>query len=497
MREGSLEPRALETRGAVLLGVSAQGSAALLTESKLFTGMFAGTVSILPVAGGGTREINRAALAADFAGDDSSLCLVTLVKSNLFQLEWPQGEILLAPATSPLRSPRVRGTQVAYFHSTPATIADGEILVLARGGKPRRLARCKGFTSLAWGPDRKEIWFSTYDGGESSIQAVSLRGGTRLLARHPGYLELMDVDPAGRCLAISSSQMRQAFGRAPGTDREVDLTWLDAQTPSGLRADGSQVLLARSEDWELSDDVDLYLRSLAGGPAIRLGTGSIAADLSPDGKWVATFETNDRGQAGIRLIPTGAGASRWYPLAGPSAHSDELWFHPLGGSIDLMEEDTNTSSRLDLATGTVSPGGYPRPVGTTYGQYPRSPDGRRMLLTDNQATAQSEDSLFQFMLFEGEGMAPRPAKGNVNTEVVAGWADNNQEVYLYDRNTTPVQVFRWNPLTGGRRPLFQITPSDPSGVWGIRNLTITPSGRAYVYSVVRKLSDLYLIEGLK
>ncbi len=46
-------------------------------------------------------------------------------------------------------------------------------------------------------------------------------------------------------------------------------------------------------------------------------------------------------------------------------------------------------------------------------------------------------------------------------------------------------------------PLFRIKPSDPSGVWGIRNLTITASGRAYVYSVVRKLSDLYLIEGLK
>jgi hypothetical protein len=58
-------------------------------------------------------------------------------------------------------------------------------------------------------------------------------------------------------------------------------------------------------------------------------------------------------------------------------------------------------------------------------------------------------------------------------------------------------VVRWNPLTGARRPFLRIAPADPSGVWGINHLTITPSGHAYAYSVLRKLSDLYLIEGLR
>ncbi len=49
-----------------------------------------------------------------------------------------------------------------------------------------------------------------------------------------------------------------------------------------------------------------------------------------------------------------------------------------------------------------------------------------------------------------------------------------QEVCLYDRNVIPANVVRWNPLTGARPSLFQIAPSDHSGVWGIRNLTITP-----------------------
>ena len=55
----------------------------------------------------------------------------------------------------------------------------------------------------------------------------------------------------------------------------------------------------------------------------------------------------------------------------------------------------------------------------------------------------------------------------------------------------------WNPLTGSRRPFLKIMPADPAGVFGISNLQVTPSGRAYAYSVVRKLSDLYFIEGLR
>ena len=90
-----------------------------------------------------------------------------------------------------------------------------------------------------------------------------------------------------------------------------------------------------------------------------------------------------------------------------------------------------------------------------------------------------------------------PAKGNSRAEVPAGWTADSREVYLYDRNAIPANVVRWNPVTGARRPFLQIVPADRSGVWGVSWLTITPSGNAYAYSVLRKLSDLYLIEGLK
>ncbi len=497
LREGSLEPRALDVPGAILLGASAQGGAAVLTRPALFNAMFIGTVSVLPLAGGAAREISGAAFAADFAANGSGLCLVTQVGSSRFRMEWPQGEVVVEDGAAVLRSPRTRGAQVAYFRSTPAAFADGEVHVLVKGGRTRILGRFKGFTSLAWGPDGHEVWLSTFDGGESLIQAVSLQGTARLLGRYPGRLELADVDTAGRALAISISQLRQAFGRGPGSDREVDLTWLDAQTPNGITADGKQVLLARWGEWDLSAGTGLYLRPLSGGAAIHVGTGSVTADLSPDGMWVATFEADGNGKPGLRLIPTGAGAPRRFPLTGSVVNADGYWFHPGGAGGYLLDEDANRISRIDLATGAITASGFSGPVGISSALYPQSPDGKRFLLTDQGATSVPEGRLFNYLLYEGEGARPTPVKGLLAAEAAAGWTDDSREVFLYDRNAIPSSVVRLNPVTGARRPFLRISPSDPSGVWGIRNLTIAPSGNAYTYSVVRKLSDLYLIEGLR
>ena len=279
--------------------------------------MFVGAVSVLPLAGGGTREISGAAFAATSPRTARASASSRWSGRAGSSSSGPQGEVLLKPS-SILRNPRIHRGQVAFFRSSPAAFADGEIQVLAKGGRPRSLGRYKGFTSLAWEPDGEEIWFSTFDGGESQIQAVSLQGKTRLLARHPGRLELVDVDAGGRCLTISSSQLRQAFGRAPGVDREVDLTWLDAQTPTALKEDGSQVLLTRSGDWEMGPlrpyrplpEVALRWTSDPRRDGQRDGGPQPGRPMGRDarGRW--------KGQAGLRLIPTGAGASRWFPLTG-------------------------------------------------------------------------------------------------------------------------------------------------------------------------------------
>jgi serine/threonine protein kinase len=53
-------------------------------------------------------------------------------------------------------------------------------------------------------------------------------------------------------------------------------------------------------------------------------------------------------------------------------------------------------------------------------------------------------------------------------------------------------------LDTGRRELWkQIMPADRTGVVAIRGILPTPDGRAYAYSYLRALSELYVVEGLK
>jgi hypothetical protein len=52
-------------------------------------------------------------------------------------------------------------------------------------------------------------------------------------------------------------------------------------------------------------------------------------------------------------------------------------------------------------------------------------------------------------------------------------------------------------VTGKRTLWKQISPADPAGVDAIQGIAITPDEKSFVYSYRRRLSDLYLVEGLK
>jgi hypothetical protein len=51
--------------------------------------------------------------------------------------------------------------------------------------------------------------------------------------------------------------------------------------------------------------------------------------------------------------------------------------------------------------------------------------------------------------------------------------------------------------TGHREPWKEISPADPAGVQSIANIKLSQDGKAYAYSTLRLLSDLYVVDGLK
>jgi len=496
LREGGMESRALEAEGAFLLGVSAQGGAAVLTGPCLDHGVLRGSVAVQSLAGGGSRAVLDECYAAEFSADGASLCLVTRGPGGTYLLQWPPGETVHS-SKHMLRNPRIREGKVAFFEEGDQSLTDGLLRVVAKGSPVRTVAPVKGFTALAWGPDGKELWFSTTDGSESTFLAATLSGRTRTLLRHAGRLELMDVDRGGRCLAIASSHQRQTFGRAPGATKDTDLTWLDAQVPMALSPDGTRLLMTRYGDWQMADAANLYLVPMAGGPGVTLGAGSVDAHLSRDGRWVATFERNAKGENGLRLLPTGAGTSRWLALGRELQETDGVWFHPDGVSVYLSDSLRSNFARLVLDSGALRSEAISPRISSYSRQEVLSPDGRSFLvqpLEGPPAVDGAGDSLA--ILREGDAQGT-PVKGNLRGEAATGWAEDSRSVYLWNRNILPAQVIRWDTATGQRRPVLQINPPDPSGIMGVQILKITPTGHAYAYGVVRKLSDLYLIEGLR
>jgi hypothetical protein len=59
-------------------------------------------------------------------------------------------------------------------------------------------------------------------------------------------------------------------------------------------------------------------------------------------------------------------------------------------------------------------------------------------------------------------------------------------------------VFRVEISSGDRVLWRTLAPSDPVGVEDFRgSVTITPDARAYCYSYLRRLGDLFVVNGLK
>ena len=65
------------------------------------------------------------------------------------------------------------------------------------------------------------------------------------------------------------------------------------------------------------------------------------------------------------------------------------------------------------------------------------------------------------------------------------------------RQGVPSKVFRLDPVSGKRELWKELGPSDSAGVVEVRVVVMTRDARAYAYTYVRILSNLYLATGLK
>ena len=493
-RADSTESRALGYADAGLLSLSPGDAMALALKSRtdpaIYWSVASGTLAQAPLAGGAPHDVLEGVQFADFSPDGKSLAVVRLVGGKE-RLEYPIGTVLYEtsgwigdPKTSP------SGDRVAFLDYVARGWPGGSVCVVDRRGQKTTLA--SGFRrqqGLAWSPGGNEVWFTaTRTGSARALYAVSLGGKERLVIRVPGALTLLDIARDGRALLGHEILRREMVGRAPAEGAERDLTWLDYSTPQGFSADGS--IVGFSEYGEGGGAArGVYIRALDGSPAVRLGEG-VTSDMTADGKWILAITGRDSAAPELVLFPTGPGQPK--PLPTEPMSYETAGFLPDGKHFLF------SASRPGHAIQTFVQdieGGKARPV-TVEGTSASIVDVTRISGDGRFFVARKPDGTA--VLYPLDGGDPRPIPGFVSAEeFVVGFSRDSRSIYVLPTRGIPAHGTLLDLATGERRPWIDLKPQDPTGIVCIDASYVTPDGGAYVYSFIRRLSDLYLVTGLK
>jgi Tol biopolymer transport system component len=265
------------------------------------------------------------------------------------------------------------------------------------------------------------------------------------------------------------------MGRGPGDSVERDLSWFDWSTIPRLSSDARTLVFSEQGDGG-GADYSVYMRTMDGGPAVRLGAGS-SFGISPDGKWALAVRLNPA-PAQYMLLPTGAGEARVLT-------HDDLWhnsgeFTPDGSAIAFEGFAPQRGSRMyrqDLSGGAARPLTPEGVIGKV------SPDGKLVP--------------FDGKLYPTDGGAPRAIPGIEPADNVVGWTADSRELFLRQLPASGDQrIFRLDVGSGKRTLLFEIPRVHGGGAPGPW-FAITPDGASYAYSYNVSQADLYRITGLK
>jgi len=419
-----------------------------------------------------------------------------------YSLEYPMGKILWESSADQLTDPRVSpdGQRVALI-ANAGTGRGGDVVIVERSG--RRTVLSSGWMEvfgLAWSPNGREVWFS--GGGPArrgvstidtlkDLHAVSLAGRERLLLRTAGDLTLRDVFRDGRVLVSHERRRGESRGKLAGDEKERDLTYLDGTGTVGISADGRAVLFQEYAQAGGPQNTS-YLRRVGDSSPIRLGEGTAMA-LSPDGRRAIALRGNLM-QGGSRLVVLSAGAEspRELPWSMPDG-VNWAWWTPDSQRVVVLSGEKDHPARSYILQ---PPDGQPQPI---------SPEGTscmtpgRVWVPCFHIREDNGGPIRVWELRRLDAAETRPAPWIGRQEAVIAWSPDGGHAFVGGWAQPPFHVFRVDVATGRREPWIDTSPPDPAGVEPFESVaaSLTPDGRYYVYCYNRRLSDLFLVEGLR
>ena len=487
MRPDNPESRSLGIPDARIVAISPSGDMAILIGGRIGAGAM---LARLPLDASVPRQVLAGVDAADWAPDGQSLA-VAHVLDGKSRLEFPIGTALFE-TEGWIDGVRVSpdGEQVAFIHHPLFYDDRGTISVIRRtGGEPRSLSGpWASVTGVAWARGGNEIWFTAAEfGSTTSLYAVDLSARVRVISRSANRMTIQDIDRNGRAL-VTEGRYRLRISAVDATRRdERDLSWLDGSVVTDLSPDGSTFLINEVASGAGTPLHAVYLRTIDGSPAVRIGDGASPA-LSPDGRWAAALLL--RTPPSIVLLPIGAGMPRTLDR-GPLTDVQMVEWFPDGRRILIAGNEAPGASRLwtqEVAGGPPTPVG-PEGIRLVAFSRPISPDGTRVIATDLAGRS-------WIHVLTGAGN-PHPIDGVEPGDLPIRWHGDGQSVYVFRQRDLPGIVDRVYLADGRKERVAVLAPADSAGVRTLASLQTTPEGRIFVYSYAQILSDLFLVTDVR
>jgi eukaryotic-like serine/threonine-protein kinase len=470
--------------GAALLSVSRQGEMAVLVRAHYYAHrQWFGTLATSPLGGGAAREMLENVVAADWSPDGSELAVIDF-NDGKFRLQYPIGKVLLEGDNwlSDLRvSPD--GKQVALFRHPPNQDDRGDVLLVDRSGRVSTIsAGWESLEGLAWAPSGKEVWFSGAESGEQyCIHAANLSGKQRTVYCGTSPTIMHDITPSGRTL-VSADSSRVAMALVQhGSSEERDLSWLDNPYGPQLSRDGS-VFSFTDQSGQAGNGYEVYVRKTDGSPAVHIGGGGFASDISPDGKWVLIVLPGD--PAGrVQIVPVGAGQARVLHWDGLQVRWADWFFDGQHILLTASQSGQTQSLYITDASGSTPKKLLPGQAGA-------------LVAPGGQSLFDIRNGVWEIRSIDGKSAKTIP--GTQPGEFPIAWTDDGKHLFTQTLSGTGLTIYKVD-VDSGARELWQVV--NPKDQVGLRPMAvpsaITPDGRWMIFSYKTQIGQLYRSDTLK